>query len=452
MLESVREFAYDRLRERGDEDALRRLLAEYCVVLAEAAEPQLEGDTARRWLDFLEAEQDNVRATLSWALERHETALAIRICASMWKFWQARGYLSEGRRWIEQVLAESEAAGISGLTGISESMYPNMLHKAGVLASNQGEYDQAVTMYEKAISFFHQIGDEKGIANCLNSIGVAMHYKSALDKAEQFYEQGLALRRKLDDKRNIAGSLNNLALIAGARQDTEKAIALMEETLEIMREVRTKSDVMSTLYNLGIVLEEKDYNRAVSLYEESLVLAHDLGDKYTQAACFIKLGQASLLKGELEEAEKMFCEGLALSRAIAYKALTAYGLIFLGHAQLRQGDYVAAGATLQDALTMNNELGDRDKLGLCLRELAALMALQGGQVWAEIAVTVYSASSALSNAEQPYTRDFHHTMLESGRSLLGDGIFQSAWDEGHTLTMEAAVELALAKLRVLPTE
>ncbi len=190
MLESVREFAYDRLDERGEEDALRRLLAEYCVVLAEAAEPQLKGDAALRWLDLLEWEQDNLRATLSWALERHETALAIRICASVWKFWQARGYLSEGRRWIEQALTESDGADISAMTGISPSMYPTMLYGAGRLMSTQGDYDQAVILYQKAMSFYDQIGDEKGIANCLNSIGVAMHYRSALDKAEHFYEAG----------------------------------------------------------------------------------------------------------------------------------------------------------------------------------------------------------------------------------------------------------------------
>ncbi len=157
------------------------------------------------------------------------------------------------------------------------------------------------------------------------------------------------------------------------------------------------------------------------------------------------------MEGELDEAESRFREGLALSRAIAHKALIAYGLIYLGHAQIRHGDFVAAGTTLREALVMNNELGDRDKIGLCLREIAALVVLQGGPTWAEEAVTFRSVSSALDNDEHPYTRDFHHVMLESTRSLLGEDTYRSAWDKGTTLTLETAVELALAQLRVLQT-
>ena len=105
MLETVHEFAREKLRQSGEAEEIKRVHAEYFLTLAEEAYPELKGANQLEWLERLEAEHDNMRAALSWALERKEAEVALRLGGALWSFWSMRGYYSEGRRWLEEALA-----------------------------------------------------------------------------------------------------------------------------------------------------------------------------------------------------------------------------------------------------------------------------------------------------------------------------------------------------------
>src|SRR5215208_6135993 len=131
MLETVHEYAREKLQESAEAQEIKRVHAEYFLTLAEEAYPELKGANQLQWLERLEAEHDNMRAALPWALERKDVELALRLGGALWWFWSVRGYHSEGRRWLEEALA---------IDGRGSREWRTMaLAGAGALASEQGE-------------------------------------------------------------------------------------------------------------------------------------------------------------------------------------------------------------------------------------------------------------------------------------------------------------------------
>ena len=115
MLETIREYALERLDERGDGEVVRRRHAGFYVLLAEQAEPALRGPEQVSWLDRLDAELANIRAALTWATESGEAEIGLRIGAALWRFWHMRGSLAEGRDRLERLLALNSGSSAPGL-------------------------------------------------------------------------------------------------------------------------------------------------------------------------------------------------------------------------------------------------------------------------------------------------------------------------------------------------
>src|SRR6185295_18931514 len=144
-LETVREYSIEQLKASGEEESVRRAHAAYYLRLAEQAEPMLASPGARQWLDRLNAEHDNMRATLRWAIENNDGDTATRISSALWLFWFARGYLSEGRRWID----ESVASGGPNLAARAKA-----LAGACILAIFQADYNRAVAASAESLALF----------------------------------------------------------------------------------------------------------------------------------------------------------------------------------------------------------------------------------------------------------------------------------------------------------
>jgi predicted ATPase len=143
MLETVHEFAREKLGQSEEAEQIKRVHAQYFLTLAEEAYPELRGPDQLEWLESLEAEHDNMRAALSWALERKEAEVALRLGGALWWFWSVRGYHSEGRRWLEAALAIE--------VGGSPEVRAMALAGAGALASDQGDLDRAKEACEEGL-------------------------------------------------------------------------------------------------------------------------------------------------------------------------------------------------------------------------------------------------------------------------------------------------------------
>jgi tetratricopeptide (TPR) repeat protein len=273
MLETVREFALERLAASGEADAVRRGHARYVLILVEQAEPELlAGPSQRRWFDRLAEEHDNLRAALAWAIER-DGEWALRLVAALGSFWYFRGYLVEGRGWLERALAASP--------GTRSRPRAEALANACSLAWAQRDHAAAVAFGEEALALFRQLGDRRGEAGALRALGAA---EIAVDRGDPdrpgaLLEQALAIWRELGNQQGVAATLGNLGFLAWTRGDTVRAIERYEEALTISRAIGDRANAAVQLALLGMLAAGAgEHNRATDWLDEALVLARELRD------------------------------------------------------------------------------------------------------------------------------------------------------------------------------
>ncbi|OGG56550.1 MAG: hypothetical protein A3F84_22560, partial [Candidatus Handelsmanbacteria bacterium RIFCSPLOWO2_12_FULL_64_10] len=274
MLETIQEYALERLTESGEAEAMRRQHAEYFLALAEGAETELRGPQQALWLNRLEEEHDNLRAALRWSIERGEAEQGLRLGGALWRFWEVHGYLTEGRERL---------AGLLTLTGTSgrTAARAKALNGAGVLASRQGDYAAARALHEESLAIRRTLDDKQGIAWSLNNLGLVAADQGDYAAARALHEESLAIRRTLDDRQGIAASLNNLGLVVANQGDHARARALYEESLGILGALGNRQGIANLLNNLGnVAYGQGDCAAARALYEESLAIRRALGDRW----------------------------------------------------------------------------------------------------------------------------------------------------------------------------
>jgi len=248
VLQVVREYGLERAAAGGALAPLRRGHAAYVLALAETAAAALRGPGQAAALAHLETEADNLRAALSWALEDGDTTTALRLGGALWPAWYARGYRSEGRAWLERVLAAAEASG----QDVAPLPRARVLDGAGLPAYGQGDYAIAAARCDRALALYREAGDTAGMATALNNLGHVARAMGDHPRARSLYEHSLELRRDLRDVRGMAASLNNLALVAGERGRYTRAEALCAESLALKRELGDTEGIALTLNNLGL--------------------------------------------------------------------------------------------------------------------------------------------------------------------------------------------------------
>ncbi len=395
LLETVRQYAAERLHERGEEAAARDRHLAWYVALTEGAEQQLRGPDQGRWLAMLEAEHDNLRAAMGWARDQGAAEDGLRLAGSLWRFWWTRGYLAEGRGWLEAALAGdrgSPMARAKALTG------------AGNLAYQQGDYGRAASLHEEALELRRALEDMQGIAASLHSLGIVAHQQGEFERAAELYEDALARSRALADKAGMAGLLGNLGHVAHAQGHHARAVALVEEALTLFRELSDMRNIAASLHLLGnLAHEQGDHLRAMAMHEEALALFRVLGDTLGIAGSLNILGRVAFAQCEYVRAEQHFEEGMRLCRTMGAQDELAEGL---------EGLVWVAAAT--------GEPGRAARLG------GAAEALR----------------EALGVPLVLERRAAHELALLAVRPALGEA-FEAAWAMGRGLTLDEAVGLAL---------
>ncbi len=247
MLETVREYAMELLTDNAETATYRRRHAEYFMALVERAEPQLRQADQIEWLERLELEHDNLRAALGWASQTRNWEIGLRIASALARFWDLRGYLSEGRYWLDCLLngdgsAITRARALNAAGSLARSQgdvevarryltealeihrcldnvrgSARVLNNLGALAHDQGDFVTAIEMYHQSEACWNQIDDQWGRALAFNNLGAAEHSQHHLDRAEALHRQSLQLRQELGDIRGIAESTGNLANVARDR-------------------------------------------------------------------------------------------------------------------------------------------------------------------------------------------------------------------------------------------
>ncbi len=297
MLESLREYASERLGDTGEAEPARQRHAHFFLDLTEKAEPELTGPRQRAWLDTLDAEHDNLRAALRWSETSPEPELGWRLGGAMWRYWSVRGFFSEGRERLSAVLRRTHER---------SAARAKALHGAGVLATQTGDYAAARTVYEESLAIRRELGDRPGTANTLSNLGIVARWLDDLSSARELYEESLAIRRELGDKWGIATSLNLLGLLTHYQGGYPTARRLLEESLAIRRELGDRWTMANSLNNLGlVVLDQGDVAEARRLFDESMVIYREIGDRWALAFLLEAFAGLAAVEGDPERALRL---------------------------------------------------------------------------------------------------------------------------------------------------
>jgi predicted ATPase/DNA-binding XRE family transcriptional regulator len=320
ILETIREFALERLALSGEVEGVQRKHAQYYLSLAEAAQPQASEpwDEVEWWSRFarMEREHDNLRAALSGSVQNLEAETGARLALALWWFWIERGYLSDGRQWMEALLALDRVEGQPGEAprALPARTKAYLLQVAGILAMAQGDYEHAVALHEEGMSVYREMGHKKGVSASLRELGFVAYEQGDYERAVRLHEQSLALAREFSTTFGIAWSIRSLADAVRGQGDLRHARMLLEEGLALSRGTENAWGIARMLASLGsVACEAGEYARASRLYEESLELGgRRMGLKHTTLLCLEGLARVAVAQGRMERAARLCGAAAAL--------------------------------------------------------------------------------------------------------------------------------------------
>jgi predicted ATPase/class 3 adenylate cyclase/DNA-binding SARP family transcriptional activator len=483
LLETVRQYAQDRLLETAESEGVRGRHLECFLNYAEKAVPELMGLDQVIWRERLEREHDNLRAALDWSRTGAATAeTGLRLAVEVQRFWSFRGYLREGRQWLEGLLEQCPGAPAwlraKGLLGLAD------------LALDQGEYKAARRYARESLTLFRSEGDKEGTADALSLLAYLVRQQDDYRTARSYWTESLALYREIGSREALS-VLRRLSQLARFEKDDDAVRRYDEQLVASLRELqagtsayaaaarlllRTKeaeiqagSTALRSLYEQAaairrewgnhpeivgaidqvafLALHRGDYREAYSLYQETLAIAGVLGWRTGMGHTY--MSRAAQGMGDLETAHSHAAESLRQAREVGNKVATARALHDVGRVTLKQGDLETAGLLLQESLALWWEVGWSWGIVETLEAVAYLALAQGKP---ERAAQLLGAAERLREtigiALSPYERTDYEAGVTAARTALGEERFAAAWAEGRALPLERAIQVALDEVAI----
>jgi predicted ATPase len=300
MLETMREYAAERLVDSGEQEEVRARHAGLFTSLGEQAGPGLSGPEEAAWVRRLQAERDNLRAALEWC-SGLDPGMGLRLCAAIWRFWEGHDGIGEGHHWLERLLARPTP---------DPEMRARALHGAAALACYVGAYPLARAHMEEALPLVRALGDDRARASTLNELGILAGYEGDFAEARRLLEEAIAVKRRLGLQGSTANSLTNLGLVHGYAGEHERAHQLHAEALAVYRGLGEQMGAAIATGNLAhAAMHLGRWADARAGLMESLGQFHTMGDADGAAECVERLAMLAEATGELSEAARFL--GLA---------------------------------------------------------------------------------------------------------------------------------------------
>jgi predicted ATPase/DNA-binding CsgD family transcriptional regulator len=313
FLESLREYAAEKLRDAGEEATLRDRHRAWLLVLAEEAEPQLSGPHSVSWLNRLERERENLRAALGWCLERGDAEPGLRLAGALSRFWQIRGPYREIRAVLEELLAAPAAQQRSA--PVQEARMKALL-TAGVLAMRQDDRDTAETQYQEALEISRRLGDRRGLAMALFSIGRVARVRGDHAAARSYLMEAIGVLEALGDDFWLAKAYHHLGVAAYFQGDLATAREQYEACLAIFERLGDELGIVTALAELGeVAFSQGDLETAQSLLGTSLEMARGIDDKDRVAKALAALAGLAAAQSRPRRALRLAAAATALVEA-----------------------------------------------------------------------------------------------------------------------------------------
>ena len=390
MLETIRQYAREKLMEIGNGESIRDKHLAYFVKLVEQAEPELYRSTQVFWFNKLDDELDNLRMALEWALTTNVEP-GLRIAVIPWRFWNTRGYYSEMGTWLSQYLKQyrkTDVLYVQALIAFTSSLLEQgnfsetikvakqslqmaraishrpleaiSLSSLGVTILLQGNVSEGIPLLEQSLAISRAIGDKIGQADTLEKLAFD---NSNLELAISYARECVELRRELGDLLGIAVNLNTLALLTSYKRDFRSAVTWVEEALSISRQSGFRS---VEAYVLGVYgsLEywQSNYSQAVAYFEQQILLCEKLGDHYENLWAHVHIAYAILRMGDIQQASRMFEKSIQDTRISGLTIALVYAVEGLASLNVNQGQFARATQLFAWTDAMREKIGDHRPL------------------------------------------------------------------------------------------
>lgn len=399
MLETIREYAQEKLQESGNLPELRTLHAEYFINLSlQAKDSLLMGPEQTNWLRRLEQEHDNLRAALAWTLEDTARAeQAITLGAALWRFWWTRGYLGEGRRWMQRIITHA--------AHLHTTTLADAIHGTAMLTWDQGDHLPAIRLYQQCLQLARQLNYIDGMARALDALGYA----------------------------------------ADTREDYAQAMAYFEESLPLKRQMHNDWEVACTLNNMGYVRTHQNrFEEATTLFEESLTLFRKVGDQWGIGMALARIGEAARAEGDFEKARHYLQEGLKIWEEMGNRRDTPVLMVAIAEFDLRAGNIPTALSAFRTVLPLALEQDQPAAIYPAFIGIAACLQATQPHIAAQLFGFIENRWHTVSLTLPPNEAAIYNHYLPPAREQLQHNPQTSnLWHSGATLNLEQAAQLAL---------
>ncbi|MBX3060503.1 MAG: tetratricopeptide repeat protein [Anaerolineae bacterium] len=398
MLETVREYAQERLQENGERELLQQQHAAFFAGYALAARARLFSGESERWLDRLNADIGNFRAVLEWSSAKPSSwAAGWPLIPGLVWFTYRRGYLHEARRWCEQAIAQTASLGGTALRA-------SILTHAGLVAMWQSDLAAAARLMDEGLEMMRRVGDEAGLLDVL------------------FPRSVLAVNQC----------------------DAPAAHRLLAEALPLFTAAgQTWFQAMIRLHWGNVYFSQGDLAEAEAHTRAAHVLGQDIGDPWVVASAVNNFGELARYRGDYDTAVPFYRESQELFRQINSAPDLARANHSLAWVMLAQGERVQARSLFTEALALHQQLGIKRGEAECVAGLAAVLAVEGGMETAvSLFAAVYARFDQLGTTLWPADRADVERQLTAVRARLDEAAFTAAWAQGQAMPFDQAVALA----------
>jgi tetratricopeptide (TPR) repeat protein len=439
MLETVREYARERLNQRGEMALLLQRHAEQMTILAETADTYLRSDQQLVWFAQLEQETDNVRAALTWCFDGGDISLGLRLTSALSWFWYTRSQFTEALQWLNTALDHCQSAPIE--------LQTRLYALASVVMTSIQDYARGQALGHQAVASARRAGYRYGVAFALLTLVGATLDQGNRKQAAAYGAEALALARADADPWLIAAILSDLSPC----WEPDVATSALEEAHELAQMVGDRwlhSMIIHRLVSLTIQLGH--FQRAATLADRGLVFARDLRDQRMIAIFTLQCGLIKLRQGDSAAAEAQGKTALELGRNTGVREVSAWACLLLGYLALDKGEATTAAHNIAESLRLAQETGSAEMITYGLLVTARLAAYTGQYMQAarlgSSAMRMVSRREGLMHlSEQSSTRN----EIALLRKQIGYVRIVAAWAAGQMLRLDQALAEANTALRLV---
>jgi predicted ATPase/DNA-binding XRE family transcriptional regulator len=441
MLETIHQYASERLLEAGEGEQVRKRHFEFFLQLAEQAEPYVRGPQLPAYLNGLEAEHDNMRAALEWSLSQADYGEArLRLAGALFSFWEQRGYISEGRAWLARTITNTAAPSAGAARA-------KALYGAGCLAGVDGGSVEAKTLLEQSVKLWRALGSAGliGLAHTLSILGQITRNLGDPAASRVLINEAIILFRAQDERWGLAWALSYMGMTVRDQEDFVLASSFVEESITLWRELGNPLGLGSAIRVRGnIAMRQGDNELAQRAFAESLAITRKLGNKNVIANSLIDLCQATLCLDDRIQAKTYIQESYDLIRESGNKAWLVDCFYYFGLLAGFEGDNQQARIFLEQVLLLARQDGSSWQCANALMGLAGVAAADGralraAKLLGAADTQIKAGASYWDGAESRYIQ----RAVTSAVAQLGESVFAKARAEGRAMNLEQAADYAL---------